>query len=332
MSSPLPILDDLLAQQALNGAIALAFDNQLFDFLNLPANAAQVAEHCGWRSAPVEHLLRLLWSSELLSREGENYFVASDARQYLCRAGERYIGAAWRYRHQTLQQFVTRLPQLLQQAAPGWHDPLQIDTAWADAALHQIAQEQRALSADTACAIADKLADFQRPALLLDMGGGPGLIAIALAQRFPHLSAVVLDLPQTATVAQRNIERAGLTDRCCALAQFAENRQVDIIWSSSFLYFIEDREAMLRKWFEQLRPGGLLISAHAEVPCNPADARRILPFFTPLMMRGYSVTQEGELALQLQQVGFVLEQEQRLQPFPMSPLYVLLARKPKTSD
>jgi hypothetical protein len=89
---------------------------------------------------------------------------------------------------------------------------------------------------------------------------------------------------------------------------------------------------MLRKWFEQLRPGGLLISAHAEVPCNPADARRILPFFTPLMMRGYSVTQEGELALQLQQVGFVLEQQQRLQPFPMSPLYVLLARKPKTSD
>jgi SAM-dependent methyltransferase len=330
MHSPLPTLDHLLAQQALNGAVALAFEHRLFDFLALPATAAQVAQHYDWQPQQAYHLLRLLWSTELLSHEADCFVLAPNVHAWLCQGSRRYIGDAWRYRHQVLQQFAQRLPQLLKQAEPGWQDPLQIDTAWADAALHQIAQEQRALSADTACAIADTLADFQRPALLLDMGGGPGLISIALAQRFPQLSAIVFDLPQTATVAQRNIEKAGLSDRCCALATFPEERQVDIIWSSSFMYFMADRQAMLREWFTRLKPDGLLISAHAEVPQSQAEARQVLPFFTPLMMRGYNVTDEGVLCEDLQQAGFAIERVQRMQPFPMSPLDVILARKPKT--
>lgn len=332
MQSPLPTLDSLLAQHALNGAVALAFDTQLFDFLALPATALEVAQHYDWQPQQVHHLLRLLWSSELLTHEGDCFVLSAGAQAFLCSGSSRFIGDAWRYRYQVLQQFAQRLPQLLTQPATGWQDPLQIDTAWADAALHQIAQEQRALSAETACTIADKLADFQRPALLLDMGGGPGLISIALAERFPPLSAIVFDLPQTATVAQRNIERAGLTHRCCAVAQLPPQRQVDIIWSSSFLYFMQDREAMLREWFARLKPGGLLISAHAEIPDEPVEARQILPFFTPLMMRGYNVTDEGVLVSALQQAGFVIEETQRMQPFPMSPLNVILARRPKTSN
>ena len=140
---------------------------------------------------------------------------------------------------------------------------------------------------------------------------------------------IVIDLPQTATVAQRNIEKAGLSDRCCALATFPEQRQVDIIWSSSFLYFMADRQAMLREWFTRLKPGGLLLSAHAEVPDHQEEARQVLPFFTPLMMRGYNVTNEGVLCEELRQAGFDIERVQRMQPFPMSPLNVILARKPK---
>ncbi len=93
------------------------------------------------------------------------------------------------------------------------------------------------------------------------------------------------------------------------------------------MYFVEDREVMLRQWLTRLKPGGW----YAEVPDRAADARQVLPFFTPLMMRGYNVTQEGELVQQLRAVGFEIEEVQRLQPFPMSPLDVILARKPKTS-
>nr|WP_310618306.1 class I SAM-dependent methyltransferase [Pantoea cypripedii] len=332
MPSPLPFLDNLLAQHALSGAVVLAFEHQLFDFLTRGADATAVAQHFGWQPEPVGHWLRLLWSGELLQQQAEGYRTHPDAQAYLCRSGTRYIGDAWRYRQQLLQQFARRLPDLLNRSTPRRQDPLEIDTAWADAALSQIAQEQRALSGDTACAIASDLADFQRPVQLLDMGGGPGLITLALAERFPQLSGVVLDLPKTATVAQHNIERAGLSARFRALSQLPETQQVDIIWCSSLLYFMEDRQAMLQQLFRRLKPGGLLISAHAEVSSDPAEARQVLPFFTPLMMRGYSVTNEGELTQQLQQVGFTIEAIKRLQPFPMSPLNVHLARKPKTSD
>lgn len=332
MSSPLPFLDNLLAQHALSGAVALAFEHQVFDFLTQCADPSAVAQHFGWQPEPVGHWLRLLWSGELLQQQAEGYRTHPDAQAYLCRSGARYIGDAWRYRQQLLQQFARRLPDWLHRSTPRWQDPLEIDTAWADAALSQIAQEQRALSADTSCAIASELADFQRPARLLDMGGGPGFITLGLAERFPHLSGVVLELPKTATVAQRNIEHAGLGERFRAVSELPETEQVDIIWCSSLLYFMADRQAMLQQLFRRLKPGGVLISAHAEVSADPAEARQVLPFFTPLMMRGYSVTQEGELSQQLQQAGFTIEAVKRLQPFPMSPLNVHLARKAKMSD
>ncbi|MFT4274230.1 MAG: class I SAM-dependent methyltransferase [Pantoea sp.] len=327
MTSPLPFLDNLLAQHALSGAVALAFEQRLFDFLTRQADATQVANHFGWQPEPVEHWLRLLWSGELLQRRGAEYHTPQTAQPYLCHSGTRYIGDAWHYRQQLLQQFARKLPDLLKRSTPGWQDPLEIETAWADAAMSQIAQEQRALSGATACAIASTLADFQRPARLLDMGGGPGLITLALAERFPQLSGVVLDLPKTATVAQQNIERAGLGGRFSACSQLAESELVDIIWCSSLLYFVEDRQAMLQQLYRRLKPGGLLISAHAEVPADPVEARQVLPFFTPLMMRGYTVTQQGTLSGELQQAGFIIEAIQRMQPFPMSPLDIHLARK-----
>lgn len=48
---------------------------------------------------------------------------------------------------------------------------------------------------------------------LLDVGGGTGSWSVALARRFPGLSATVLELPSVAPVARDRIAGAGLADR-----------------------------------------------------------------------------------------------------------------------
>jgi len=47
----------------------------------------------------------------------------------------------------------------------------------------------------------------------VDVGGGSGGLAIALAQAWPNLCATIIDLPATTSIAQRNVDEAGLGHR-----------------------------------------------------------------------------------------------------------------------
>ncbi|MFI8308513.1 methyltransferase [Streptomyces sp. NPDC085927] len=52
---------------------------------------------------------------------------------------------------------------------------------------------------------------------VVDVGGNAGSILISLLQKHSHLQGTVVDLPNFVKIAQRQIERAGLSDRCDAV-------------------------------------------------------------------------------------------------------------------
>lgn len=60
--------------------------------------------------------------------------------------------------------------------------------------------------------------DFSSCRRVLDAGGGAGALAIALTEAFPHLQAVVVDLPSVVPITRRFVERAGATARVQAKA------------------------------------------------------------------------------------------------------------------
>lgn len=313
--------DRLAASSVVADALQIALESGLFDQLDSPLNDAQLAQRLGWHPAPTAHLLELLWSQGLLDRHPQGWSLPAATRDLLCQNGARFIGDACRYRLQALRDFGQRLPAMLARPLPGYADQLPHDAAWAEAASRQIFQEQRALTADTACALAAPLAHFQRPARMLDMGGGPGLVSVALGQRYPQLSGVVQDLPLTAAVAQQHLQDAGLADRFCAVDRLDEAERFDIIWCSSFLHFVEDVEVTLSQLYRRLRPGGVLISAHARLGPQADQVSRVLPFFLPLLMRGKPVFHDHQLGQLLLQAGFRVE-DRGEHPFPLAPLQV----------
>lgn len=325
MTFPITLIDRLAAESVLADCLQLALQHHLFDFLETPLSAKKLAEKVGWHAEPTAHLLELLWSFRLLDRQQEDeslhYNSSSAVRPYLCQSGERYRGDAWHYRLQALRGFGRELTGMLNQPLPQHNDQLPHDAAWAAAARVQIAQEQRALTADTACAIAATVEQFNRPARLLDMGGGPGLVSVALAQRFPQLTGVVQDLPLTAEVALGHLHAAGVSDRFIAVSELAEDDCFDIIWCSSFLHFVDDPVQTLAKLYRRLKPGGVLISAHARLCHDPQQVSRVLPFFLPLLMRGKHVFHHGQMAQMLEAVGFRVEDRGEY-AFPMAPLHV----------
>ena len=56
-------------------------------------------------------------------------------------------------------------------------------------------------------------ADLAGVTRLLDVGGGDGSFAIALARRYPSLRIGLVDLPAVAALARQKVDEAGLTDR-----------------------------------------------------------------------------------------------------------------------
>lgn len=326
MTFPVTLLNDLASKAVVADAVHLALQAGIFEHLQQPRQAAQVARTLDWQAEKTAHLLELLWSVGLLVREQDQYQTTAEARVFLCRQSERFMGDAWCFRLENFRRFGQQLATLMPQPLDAFTEQHEHDAAWAEAARRQIAQEQQALTATRACEIAATLAQFNRPATLLDMGGGPGLVSVALAQRYPHLRGILNDLPLTAQVAQQNFVAAGIDDRFSALSAIPDEMRFDVIWCSSFLYFVTEPDQMLARFFRLLNPGGVLISVHGEIPAQPQLAAQVLPAHLPLMMRGKHVTHEGELNAQLCAAGLSrVEPWQGNDVFPMSPLSVHLA-------
>ncbi len=325
--NPLETLWQLAASSVKADALHLALEQQIFDRLEEVTTPKQLAEALDWQPEKTGFLLEILWSMQLLTRHHDGYRTAPACAAVLCQNSAHFLGDAWRFRLTSLRQFGQGLANGMRQPLPTQLSELPRDAAWANAAEQQIAQEQRSITADRAEQFISSLPGFPQIRHVLDLGGGPGWVAITLAQRHAQISGTVYDLPQTAAVAQRNIDDAGLSARLSAQSGAFPSQKYDLIWSSSFLHFVEDIPAMLITLHDTLASEGTLILAQAEIAETPEDAAPVLPFYLPIQMSGRHVTREGQLTQWLLAAGFTSVETHRHQAFPMAPLNVLIARK-----
>jgi SAM-dependent methyltransferase len=112
--------------------------------------------------------------------------------------------------------------------------------------------------------------DGHRMLRVLDLGCGPGLTAIALAQARADTFIIGVDLaPRMIQVARRETERANLTRNISyviadATALPFPDDAVDVTAAHSFLYLVRNRAAVLKEAHRVLRSGGRYASME---PC-----------------------------------------------------------------
>jgi SAM-dependent methyltransferase len=323
--------------------LRLAVELGVLDALVEPACAAMLAQRLQLHPLGTAHLLELLWSMGVLERDGHGddtstYRLAAGVHTYLTHGSELSCANAWLFRLRSMRGFVDSLGEHVRHGPGGPKPPLSAEhgpsggaAQWAAAARVQIAQEQRAVTAPAAVEVMARLPEFQRAQRLLDLGGGPGLVAIALAEQRLDLQGVVFDFPETVAVAAENIMTRGLGHRLStrggSLATDDIGSDHDLIWCSSVLHFVPDIEAALRKILAALRPGGVLVAVHAELPKEQGGARSVVPWYLPLRMLGRHVTHEGELAAAMTRVGFVRIEQFASGQFPMAVQQVVVARR-----
>lgn len=316
--------------------LRIAIEWDLFRYLDKPTEAAVIADQLNLDPANTGYMLDVLWSMGLLSREpGEpvRYVTQAVVRNYFCSDAAQYVGDAYLFRLKGLRYFGSQLAEqvrsgIISSQAKGAQATQE---NWAKAARVQIAQEQRAVTVDAVMNLMKRIPEFQSGGRLLDLGAGPGLIAIAMLQACPAFSGEVFDFPETVKVAQQNIQQAGLSERLqvrsgdLVVDPIGEN--FDFIWCSSVLHFVPDINETLTKIWSALKPGGVFISAHAEIPSTAAKAKKILPYYLSMQLRRNHVPRKGELSLAMEATGFTRIEQYDDIAFPVAPVSVIVARK-----
>lgn len=318
-------------------ALGQAIEYGLFDALaREPASAAEVAQRLALEPRATALWLDLLWTMALLQRhvglaaQAPRYLAAPVALQFFAAQASQPCAQAWRYRAELLGAMAANWPDLLREGVRP-QGPAAPRGSWAQAARIQIGQEQTAVTVPAVLRLLAGLPALPRQGRFLDLGGGPGHVAIALAQALPQWQGEVWDEPETAAVAQENIVRAGLQARLsargCDLNRDLPGSGYGLIWCSAVLHFLADPQAALTAMARALAPGGRLLLAHAEMPDDPALAALVLPFYGALRLRGHYLPQAGDLAQGMRQAGLQAVECLGRCDFPMAPVWIYMGQR-----
>jgi 2-polyprenyl-3-methyl-5-hydroxy-6-metoxy-1,4-benzoquinol methylase len=184
-------------------------------------------------------------------------------------------------------------------------------------------------------AIAESLAlPDDRPLRVIDVGGCHGAYSMALAERYPLLSATVFELPRVVPVAREIITQAGMAERVSVQAGDFQQEELGKGYDVALVFGVlngeplEGRPALIRKVFSALKPGGRIVLRDFVLDPNRAGPPEAAIFALQMLLatEAGGLDTRSDWAEWLGEAGFKPHQEIELPEWVGSRLTV--AQKP----
>ncbi len=266
--------------------IAAAVKTGIFEELEAPCPVSALASRIDAREEIVSELCRVLGSLGLLEQSGGMYRNSSLASAYLTTSSQfsqvRYIEKTWR---QSMDLFM-QLPAIMRSGPVSYEK----EHFFRDLSLPAMAENALAGRLQRTIRPIVNLPGFGSFRRMIDLGGGHGLYAIALARANPSLDAVVFDLPFVTALADDYIRKYGAT----RVKTVGGNFFTDDIGTGYDLVFSSSNPSgksieMLSKISSALNPGGVFVNVQSG-ECEQKDV------YTMLEMRLWTLenTRRGE--------------------------------------
>lgn len=318
---------DLITAYLPGAALSVALELGLFwQLAEQPQNAADVAKALGLPGNRCRYWLDFLCDVGLLDRVSEGYAPSAAACSAILEANDR---EAWALRAQEAREWLPAIQDLAYHIRePGSVWAAQGLTA-PDYVVRMVESPERSrrfsrLLYEVHQPLAGELVSFLDMTgvrRMMDLGGGSGVVSMALLHRYPHLSAVVVDHANVC-VAGREIAREfarslpaenGIEGR---LAFHAADFMREELPSGFELILECDvgvySEALFRKLWAALNPGGRFVIVdnmiQTESLAPPSLVRR--GFLESLEDPDFSFPCAGEIRATMVQAGFQSLSEQ----------------------
>jgi hypothetical protein len=185
-----------------------------------PGSVEEIARHFGFHTRPVDVMTTLFVARGLLLREGSSLRATELAREHLVRASPWFLGPY--FPNVADRPIALDLLEILRTDKPARFASRKDEADWHAAMETERFAEEFIAAMDcrgrlSAQALGQNL-DLRGAHRLLDIAGGSGIFACALAARFPGLRASVFEKPPVDRIASRAIRARGFSDRVDTLA------------------------------------------------------------------------------------------------------------------
>lgn len=241
---------------------------KVFNYLSIPVSAESVAQDMGAHQGNMRLFLDGLTSMELILKKNGLYQNTPVAQTFLVEESQTYLGQMLFSIAGIQHAKLNDLPKMIMEGPPppSSEADMRREDRWARATAY-LANYQRAGIAQEMTKIISDLPEFPGFRKMLDLGGGPGLIGIAIVAAHPSMKGVIFDLPAVVKAAESFIREYEMEDRIKILAGNYNHDSIgegyDLIWASLNLYFArENINRFMKKIYNALSPGGVFISYH----------------------------------------------------------------------
>ena len=283
---------------------------KVFNHLSKPKSADAVAEAIGTHLENTRLFLDGLAACDLVTKKDGTYRNTTTAQEFLVEGSQTFMGPMLTITAQTFFA-IDDLPKLVREGPPPpTHEADmasgEIWTQYASA----MANAERAGIARQAPEIISGLPEFPTLTKMLDLGGGPGLIGIAIVAAHPNMSGTIFDKPAMTVVAETAIKEYGLEDRMGVMGgDFIHDpigEGYDLIWASSSLSLAKDEmDSLIAKIYDSLSPGGVFVVLHEGLTHERTGPDAMVLSMMPLALTGQDMRfDQGFIADSMLRVGF----------------------------
>ena len=259
--------------------------NQLEIFHHLaaaPRKAAELASMTDSHPEAMRRLLNAMTGLGLLTKQGDLYANSNLAETCLVENGPLFLGNMIRLEQAGYERW-GRLPEAIR--AGHWPAPnreMEERTNW----VRNFEQALYDMARISAPAVAENLTlPADRPLRLIDIGGGHGGYSMALARRYPNLTATVFELPEAAEAAREIIAAENMSDRVTVQSGNFQKEALGNGYDVALIFGVlvsetdEGKLALLRKAHAALSPGGQVVIRESWLdPEDPAKSPEAVLF------------------------------------------------------
>ncbi|MFW9778214.1 MAG: methyltransferase [Candidatus Heimdallarchaeota archaeon] len=257
---------DLLRMNIVSAALGTAFELKLFELINgCPQSAQKVAETFDIPLDRVYWWLELLVGLDLLEQDNGYYSISSITRSTIL---ESYSAETWaqlaqyaREDYQTGNNLALHISHpksvWISQglSPPNWFNQIKEDPGRAHRFTHLLYELHLPLAKKLAQTL-----DMTGVRQMMDLGGGSGVISLALLEQHPDLRVIVVDIPNVCVVGKEIADKTAVADRI-------EYKALDFIYDelpSGFDLILQcdagiHTEAFFQKLYDVLNNGGQLV-------------------------------------------------------------------------
>jgi tRNA A58 N-methylase Trm61 len=312
---------DLMESYVTSTALNVALETGLFWLLaEGPMDAKGIAEAQNIPLGRCQYWLQLLVSVGLLQQRPEGYLPSPTTRAAIMGS---YSEETWSF---LAKETRDRFPALLHLALH-IHEPGSVWTALGLTPPDYFAQISR--NSTTADRFTRMLYEIHLPLAehiaqvldmrgvdrLLDLGGGSGVVSLALLRRYPQLTAVVVDIPNVCKAGRSIAAENSLDDR---ISYHAADYHSDELPSGFDMVLECDAgpctESLLGKIRTSLNPGGRLVVVDQFAPLRGVAPSTWLywAFLASLENPNFTLPTAAEVQKRMEQAGFQVLHQQRL--------------------